>query len=117
MSDTLISESVVLDAVGEIATMIDDHAEIYGEDAPQVKLGRWIAARLERGVEKAREHYLAIPEAAAASGWHEQTLRRYAAMAVEGSTPPAPWSELRVRGRKGGPYAVLVSTLPPHPGS
>lgn len=115
MPDTLISESVVLDAVDEITAMVNEHAAIYGDDAQQVKLGRWITARVQRGVEQAREHYLGIPAAADASGWHEQTIRRYASMAVAGETPPAPWSGLRVRGRKGGPYSVLVSTIPPHP--
>lgn len=117
MADTLISESVVLDAMKEISTMIAEHADIYGDEAPQVKLGRWITARLELGVKKARERYLGVPEAAIASGWHEQTIRRYAAMVVNGETPPAPWRGLRVRGNKRGPYAVLVSTIPPHAGS
>lgn len=92
--------------------IIRPHRDVYGEDAPVVKMALRVLAEAEDLDRELSERTVSTAEAAAATGWSPETLQRWARARIEDADLPDAWRGLRVV-RSGSGYGFVLSSIPP----
>lgn len=99
----------------ELRTRVDaavkPHRDIYGPDAPVVRMALRILAEAEEIDEQLRERRVTTAEAAERTGWSVDTLQHHARRKLDGEPMPAAWAGLIVE-RAGGAYVFVVGSIP-----
>lgn len=103
------------DRLQEIEAKAQTFAE-WDNDDPRATALRWAAAEIRDAMGEARDVWAGTADAAAASGWSEDTLLRWARRATNGEHVPAPWSRMEVESTPAG-YRYRVSSVPARPSS
>lgn len=88
------------------------HREVYGDDSPVVKMGLRLLREAEEVQETLLEARVGTFEASERTGWHPDTLQKYAKARIAGDPLPEAWSELVVELDGSGAYAFVVGSIP-----
>lgn len=104
------------DMLSELRTRVDravaPHLEIYGPEAPVVKMAWLILAEAEDIARELSETRVSTHEAAGRTGWSEQTLQRHARAKLAGEALPGAWRGLDVICEAGGRYVFVLGSIP-----
>lgn len=110
----LIDAGVIEDVIHDLEKRRDDIAHWGGLAPDEVSLrAGLVLAELRAALQRGKEEFVPLPEAAKKADYHPQTLRDYALKRWRGEAVPEPWSGLEVR-REGRGYLVRVSSIPPN---
>ena len=96
----------------EVEKGMAPHVQIYGEDCPVARFGRYVLAVAETIDQQLQGERASTIRAASVTGWSADTLQRRAREYFAGKLP-ASWAGLVVeRDGEGGPYVFVLSTIP-----
>jgi hypothetical protein len=107
--DRMVSSACLREHLQEVVARAEEHAPFLPDYAR--KRDEWLLAEFQRVIREAETQYVSTGEAAQLTGWDQQTVRKYARLAVEGAGLPEAWSRL-VALREGRDYSVMLSTVP-----
>lgn len=107
------------DLMRELRTRVDEiirpHREVYGDEAPVVRMALRVLAEAEDIERRLGEQRVTTERASEITGWHPETLQRNAKAKLDGR-PTRGWEAIDVEVGPGGGYVYLVSSLPRKPG-
>lgn len=102
----------------ELRTRVDcivaPHRELYGDDAPPVRMALRVLAEAEDIDCSLRVKKRPTDEAAELTGWHPETLQHQARRTLAGETVPRRWAGLVVEETPAG-YLFELDSIPAHP--
>ena len=98
-----------------VEALIRPHVEMYGDDAPVVKMALTVLHEAEDIAQKLAEQWVSTAEAAERTGWVPETLQKYARAKVTDGPLPNAWKRLQVRHAAAGGYEFVIGTIPPNP--
>lgn len=103
------------DLIRELRARVDaavkPHRDIYGPDAPVVRMALRILAEAEDIAEQLSGARCGTAEAAERTGWSQDTLQAYARRKVGGEPVPPEWAAMIVE-LKSGAYEFVLGTIP-----
>jgi hypothetical protein len=88
--------------------------DVYGDDAPTVRMALRILAEAEDAAALLAERRLTTQDASEATGWNAETLQHYARLRLAGETMPDGWEGLIVE-RVGRGYLFVAGSIPAKP--
>jgi len=99
----------------KVEARIGPHVEMYGDDAPVVRMARAILQDAEKIDAELAEQWVTTAEAVARTGWVAETLQKYARSKLTDGPVPSAWKGLQVRLTDGVGYEFVIGTIPPNP--
>jgi hypothetical protein len=104
--------SDLLDQLRErVDARVKPHVEMYGDDAPVVKMARLILQDAEEIATTLAEDWRPTAEASAMTGWRVETLQRQARAVLDGESLRGHWKGLMVRDTGNG-YEFVIGSVP-----
>jgi hypothetical protein len=108
----------VSELLRELRKRVDEivapHVEVYGQDAPVVKMALRVLAEAEDIERSLGTLKVTTDRAHELTGWARETLCKYARMKVEGRPVPAAWEGLIVDESPSG-YSFVLGSIPDNP--
>lgn len=102
----------------ELRTRVDGivkpHIEVYGPDAPVVKMALRVLAEAEDIEKSMSAQKVTTDRAHEVTGWARETLCKYAKLKVDGKEVPASWAGLIVDDTPSG-YVFVLGSIPDNP--
>lgn len=89
------------------------HREVYGDEAPVVRMGLRLLAEAEDLERTLEERRVGTQEASRLTGWSTDTLQANARRVLDGEDLPSGWEDLVVE-KKGAGYVFVLGTIPEH---
>lgn len=106
-----VSRELLRELRARVDEAIRPHRDIYGPDAPVVKMALRILAEAEDIERALSEQRLSTAEASERTRWRPETLQKYARMKLAGEPLPPEWAGLIVE-KVGGDYTFVVGSIP-----
>lgn len=97
-----------------VDALVKPHREVYGDDAPTVRMALLVLAEAEDIERQLGERKVSTAEASERTGWSVETLQKYARMKLAGDPLPPAWAGLIVEAAGAG-YAFVLGSIPEHP--
>lgn len=94
--------------------IIAPHVEVYGQEAPVVKMALRVLAEAEDIERNMSAQKVSTDRAHEMTGWARETLCKYAKLVLEKRSVPDAWRGLEVEGNPSG-YVFVLGTIPENP--